>query len=212
MDQNSTKVAPAPTPLNSPAPAPVDPLQTPVPVVSTSFKNNHPELYKSWVEHIQAGYRNNDQVFQRILDAFMRSHTSTVIMYWVLFGVGVGFFVVAASLALFRDALGTSMVFGGLSIVAFLTYFVSGPPRLWRKTSSMSRGWASSTTAIGPRWPGRLTKDGATGAGRGDHRRSRTDQHAHRQARRVHSRASHAARASAGAGAVGQPEQLGSER
>ncbi|MCB9160749.1 MAG: hypothetical protein H6644_13020 [Caldilineaceae bacterium] len=127
MDQNSTKVAPAPTPLDSPAPAPVDPLQTPVPVVSTSFKNNHPELYKSWVEHIQAGYRNNDQVFQRILDAFMRSHTSTVIMYWVLFGVGVGFFVVAASLALFRDALGTSMVFGGLSIVAFLTYFVSRP-------------------------------------------------------------------------------------
>ena len=127
MDQNSTKVAPAPTPLDSPAPAPVDPLQTPVPVVSTSFKNNHPELYKSWVEHIQAGYRNNDQVFQRILDAFMRSHTSTVIMYWVLFGVGVGFFVVAAGLALFRDAFGTSMVFGGLSIVAFLTYFVSRP-------------------------------------------------------------------------------------
>ncbi|MCB0073859.1 MAG: hypothetical protein KDE20_20465 [Caldilineaceae bacterium] len=127
MDQNSTKVAPAPTALDSPAPAPVDPLQTPVPVVSTSFKTNHPELYKSWVEHIQAGYRNNDQVFQRILDAFMRSHTSTVIMYWVLFGVGVGFFVVAASLALFRDALGTSMVFGGLSIVAFLTYFVSRP-------------------------------------------------------------------------------------
>lgn len=105
----------------------VEPLQSPAPTVPPEFKANHPELYQAWVEHIQAGYRNNDQVFQRILDAFMRSHNSTVIMYWVLFAIGVGFFVVAAALALVRDAYATSMVFGGLSIAAFLTYFVSRP-------------------------------------------------------------------------------------
>lgn len=127
MDRNTNSIAPEAAALGTAAPSPADPLQTPIPVVSTDFRLNHPELYEAWVAHIQAGYRNNDQVFQRILDAFMRSHNSTVIMYWVLFGIGVGFFLVSAGLALFRDELTASVIFGGLSIASFLTYFVTRP-------------------------------------------------------------------------------------
>jgi hypothetical protein len=48
-------------------------------------------------------------------------------MYWTLFAIGVGFFAAAVGTALFGDSLVPGAVFGGLSIVSFLTYFVSRP-------------------------------------------------------------------------------------
>ncbi len=101
--------------------------QTPLPSVPENYSREHKELYEAWVDHIKAGYENNDQIFQRILDAFMRSHNSTVIMNWILFGVGIGFFVTSVLLALFRDAAVPAVLFGGLSIGAFLTYFLTRP-------------------------------------------------------------------------------------
>ena len=102
-------------------------VQTPLPSVPENYSKEHRELYEAWVDHIKAGYENNDQIFQRILDAFMRSHNSTVIMNWILFGVGIGFFVTSVSLALFRDSAVPAVLFGGLSIGAFLTYFLTRP-------------------------------------------------------------------------------------
>ena len=90
-------------------------------------KKAHPELYAAWVGHIEAGYRNNDTLFTRILNAFLRSHYSTVIMYWVLFAVGVGFFVTGVVMALVKGQSVTGLVFGGLSVVSFLTFFVTRP-------------------------------------------------------------------------------------
>jgi hypothetical protein len=101
--------------------------QTPLPSVPKDYSREHRELYEAWVDHIRAGYENNDQIFQRILDAFMRSHNSTVIMNWILFGVGIGFFVTSVLLALFRDAAVPAVLFGGLSVGAFLTYFLTRP-------------------------------------------------------------------------------------
>ncbi len=135
-DRNSMgSAAHAPATLGSteqPAPTPVGvepPLvaQTPLPSVPENYSREHRELYEAWVDHIKAGYENNDQIFQRILDAFMRSHNSTVIMNWILFGVGIGFFVTSVSLALFRDSAVPAVLFGGLSIGAFLTYFLTRP-------------------------------------------------------------------------------------
>jgi hypothetical protein len=90
-------------------------------------KTAHPELYAAWVGHIEAGYRNNDTLFTRVLNAFLRSHYSTVIMYWVLFAVGVGFFVTGIVMALVRGQSVAGLVFGGLSVVSFLTFFVTRP-------------------------------------------------------------------------------------
>jgi hypothetical protein len=100
---------------------------SPLPTIPEDYKARNPELYQAWVAHIEAGYRNNDEVFHKILNAFMRSHNSSVIMYWLLFGVGIGFFVTASVLAILKDQPVSAGVFGGLSIVAFLTYFISRP-------------------------------------------------------------------------------------
>jgi len=109
----------------------------PLPIVSPDFKKQNPELYKAWVKHIETGYENNEEVFDRILNAFLRSHNSTVMMYWVLFIVGVGIFVAAVVMATIGIASNASaqtgasaaalfgVMFGGLGVVGFLTYFVS---------------------------------------------------------------------------------------
>ena len=96
---------------------------SPLPTPPPGFKSEHPELYKAWVQHTATGYENNDEVFRRILQAFMRSYYSTLLMNWLLFGVGIGFFITGVLLA--RTAPTTGVLFGGLSVVAFLTYFVT---------------------------------------------------------------------------------------
>jgi hypothetical protein len=100
---------------------------SPLPHVPEDFARQHPELYAAWVEHITAGYKNNDQIFQRVLDAFMRSHNITLAMYVVLFIVGISFFVAALILALFMDSVIPAAAFGGLSVLSFIAYFLSRP-------------------------------------------------------------------------------------
>jgi len=100
---------------------------SPAPQAPAELKLDHPELYKAYVKHIEAGYRNNDRVFGRVLNAFLLSHYSTLVMYWILFVVGIVFFVAAVSLALFQKEVLGGTVFAGLSVVSFLIYFISGP-------------------------------------------------------------------------------------
>jgi hypothetical protein len=95
--------------------------------IPSGYREEHPELYAAWVKHVTDGYRAHDDVFRRILDAFLRGHYSSLIMQWVLFVVGVGLFVTGVSLALVQNAPLAGALFGGLSVVAFLTYFVSRP-------------------------------------------------------------------------------------
>jgi hypothetical protein len=86
-----------------------------------------PELYAAWRQHIENGFKHNDTMFRRVLDAFMNPYWTTVWMYRILFGVGVSAFVVAALVALIQNNPVTTLVFGGLSVAAFLGYFVSRP-------------------------------------------------------------------------------------
>ena len=68
-------------------------------------------------------------MFNRVLGAFMTPYYLTVVMYGLLFLVGVGLFVVAAWLSYANGADNTAYFFGGLGVVTFLAFFVSKPLR-----------------------------------------------------------------------------------
>lgn len=86
-----------------------------------------PELYAAWRGHIQQGFQHNNEMFQRILDGFMNPYYTTIQMYRILFGVGVASFLVAAGLSVWTQELLFGLIFGGLSVAAFLSYFLSRP-------------------------------------------------------------------------------------
>jgi len=88
-----------------------------------------PELYAAWREHIRDGFQRNNEMFSRVLNAFMTPYYTTVWMYRILFGVGVVSFLVAAGLSVWTGELTFSLVFGGLSVFAFVSYFISNPLR-----------------------------------------------------------------------------------
>jgi hypothetical protein len=123
--------------LRTPVPSAVpEALALPAPVAPVSadgkpLKESDPELYQAWADHIKQGFVNNNIMFNRILDGFMRPYQTTIWMYRILFGVGILAFLAAVVMALIKDqpaaAIGTSLVFGGLSVLAFLSYFVSRP-------------------------------------------------------------------------------------
>jgi hypothetical protein len=82
------------------------------------------EMLEDWVRQLERGYKNHEQVFQRILDTFLSNHRTTVIMYWILFLVGIGLFVTAAVLAVVLDDFIPSAIFGGLGVLSFLSFFI----------------------------------------------------------------------------------------
>jgi len=104
------------------------PAGAPVPDAAdlTLLKRDHPELYAAYVKHFENGYESNERIFRSILDAMLFSHRSTVIMYWALFVLGIGLFAVGAWLSISGNGA-AGAIFGGLSVVSFLTYFVSRP-------------------------------------------------------------------------------------
>ena len=101
----------------------------PLPQLAPDVAEAYPELAKTisedWINEIQAGYERGNQVFQRILDTFLRDHKTTVIMYWILFLVGIGLFVAGAILAVVsEDNYIPAAIFGGLGVATFVTFFV----------------------------------------------------------------------------------------
>jgi hypothetical protein len=91
------------------------------------FREEHPELYEAWRKHIEDGLNNNNTMFKRILDGFMNPYWTTVWMYRILFGIGVGAFLVAAYLGIRDGATAGTVLFGGLSIASLIAYFISRP-------------------------------------------------------------------------------------
>jgi hypothetical protein len=116
-----------PAPPQSPRNLPLPP-NLPYPAGSgTSLNEVDPELYAAWRQHIIEGFEKNNEMFERILDAFMKPYNITISMNRILFGIGILAFVAGAALSLWtRDVL-FSLVFNGLSAVAFITYFLSRP-------------------------------------------------------------------------------------
>jgi hypothetical protein len=113
--------------------APRLPLPTPtVPGGSTSREKIDEEIYKAWRTHIEQGFKNNQTMFDQVLSGFMGPYWTTVWMYRLLFGVGILAFVAAIVLVYVTQnnpttAIGSAAIFGGLGVVAFLSYFLSRP-------------------------------------------------------------------------------------
>ncbi len=124
--------APAAAPLPSAAAAPegiavaaIPQPQSPQPGVPLAEAD--PELYAAWRRHIEQGIANNEIMFQRILNAFLGPYWTTVWTYRVLIAIGVCGFLLAAYLGIVSGQWPLTAIFGGLSIVAFLTFFLNRP-------------------------------------------------------------------------------------
>ena len=99
----------------SPAPAPTEELAV--------LREQHPDLYQAYADHVKEGYKNNGRIFDDVRRAFMRSHNSTVVMYWILFIVGIATVITGIVLAAVGNALAAA-VFLGMGVAAFVTYFI----------------------------------------------------------------------------------------
>ncbi len=105
-------------------------LPAPVPPVGPGGKplaELDPELYDAWRKHIERGFENNNRMFDRTLNAYMYPYWLTVSMYVVLFIVGISAFIVAARLSIDSGKEMYTLVFGGIGVAAFLTFFLTRP-------------------------------------------------------------------------------------
>ena len=105
-------------------------LPAPVPPVGPGGKplsEVDPELYDAWRKHVERGFENNNRMFDRTLNAYMYPYWLTVGMYVVLFLVGISAFVVAARLSFEAGKEMYSLIFGGVGVAAFLTFFLTRP-------------------------------------------------------------------------------------
>jgi len=107
--------------------APVQPAALPAPKVDLALMAADPELYAAWREQVRAGFAQNNTMFRRILDAFMEPYYTTLWMYRILFGLGVTAFVAAIAVSVWLREPAFALIFGGLSVGAFLGYFISRP-------------------------------------------------------------------------------------
>ena len=105
-----------------PAPEPASTEAQPTPIMDE-------RLYDLWLEHIKHGFENNNIMFNRVLRAFMMPYYMTIVMYVVMFAVGIGLFVVAARLSSQQGTQLAGIFFGGLGIASFVGYFLSKPLR-----------------------------------------------------------------------------------
>ena len=86
-----------------------------------------PVLQNAWVEYMVNGFKHNEVMFKRTLDAFMKPYYLTIGMYVALFAVGIGLFVVAALLAWSDPQSWTALAFAGLGAGAFILFFIRQP-------------------------------------------------------------------------------------
>ena len=87
------------------------------------------ELRAAWREHVRQGLANNNRMFNRILQGMMIPYYLTVVLYALLFLVGLGLFVIAARLSAGAGTQMAGLVFGGLGALTFLAFFLRNPLR-----------------------------------------------------------------------------------
>lgn len=109
---------------------PVD-SKLPLPQVPATFGSvNVPEeLSRAWTQYMITGFRQNQQMFESTLAAFMKPYRLTVLFYAVMFVVGIGLFVVATIIGLTKGDRVVALSFAGLSVGTLLTFFVRQPLR-----------------------------------------------------------------------------------
>ena len=85
------------------------------------------ELRDDWIKYMKEGFKDNQLMFKRTLDAFMKPYNITVWMYVIIFAVGILFFCLAAYLGLTDKQPIVTISFGGLSVVSFVLFFIRQP-------------------------------------------------------------------------------------
>ena len=101
----------------------------PVPPTPGNLAELDPELYAAWRNHVLAGFTNNQRMFEQLVNAFMGPYHTTVQLYRLTFFVGLIAFVAAILLSAFTQQITFGVLFGGLSVAAFVSYFFSRPLR-----------------------------------------------------------------------------------
>ena len=86
-----------------------------------------PELKEAWKQYMVNGFKQNEQMFQSTLKAFMKPYGLTVWLYAILFVVGISMFIVAATIGLTKGDSVVAIAFAGLSVMTFLAFFVRQP-------------------------------------------------------------------------------------
>lgn len=99
----------------------------PLPIDPTNNGSVPLELRAAWTQSMINGFRQNEQMFQNTLNAFLNPYRLTVWLYGGLFAVGLGLFILAAIFGLQRGESVTAMVFAGLSVTTFIGVFVRQP-------------------------------------------------------------------------------------
>lgn len=85
------------------------------------------KVLEAWAAHMEQGLQNNTLMFNQLLKAFMRPYYLTIVMYMLLFLVGIGLFLTAAWLSTQAGKDAFTLLFGGLGVITFLTFFISRP-------------------------------------------------------------------------------------
>ncbi len=85
-------------------------------------------VYAAWQRHMISGFSQNNEMFRKTLTAFIWPYWLTVGFYAALVVVGIGSFVAAAVLGA-RQGISSAALFGGLSVLAFLGFFITKPLR-----------------------------------------------------------------------------------
>lgn len=86
-----------------------------------------PELKQAWVHYMANGFKQNEVMFQSTLAAFMKPYRLTIWLYMTLFAVGLGLFLSATVIGLRGGNSVVAVAFAGLSVGAFLAFFVRQP-------------------------------------------------------------------------------------
>lgn len=73
------------------------------------------------------GFKQNDQMFKQTLAAFMKPYRLTVWLYASLYIIGIGLFLAAVVIGLQKGDSVVAIAFAGLSVTAFLGFFVRQP-------------------------------------------------------------------------------------
>lgn len=107
-------------------PSTEDPARLPIPTGSNGT-NVPAQINQAWIEYMVNGFKNNEEMFRRTLDGFLRPYHLTIWMYAILFAIGVGLFVVAAIIGLRDSTSVVAIAFAGMGSAAFLAFFIRQP-------------------------------------------------------------------------------------
>jgi hypothetical protein len=100
----------------------------PVPEVPPGMQSD-PELAQYWRQHVKDSLDQSNQVFRRILDAFLGPYHAVVWMNGILVAIGILVFIAGVILSIWFGEPLFALVFGGLGVASFLGYFISRPLR-----------------------------------------------------------------------------------